>query len=58
MMRPVLTRGEYLALRDSEKQKSIVTAVRKGDDQEKKRLLQMNYSCLPNEDGSLKGPLV
>lgn len=55
MMRPVLTRGEYLALRDSEKQKRIVTSVRNGDDQEKKRLLQMNYSCLPNGYGPLKG---
>ena len=55
MMRPVLTREEYLALRDSEKQKAILKAVREGDEKQKHRLIQMNYSCLPNEDGTLKG---
>ena len=55
MMRPVLTRDEYLALRGSEKQKAILKAVREGDEKQKHRLVQMNYSCLPNEDGSLKG---
>ena len=55
MMRPVLSREEYLALRDTEKQKAIVKTVREGDDKQKHRLIQMNYSCLPNEDGSLKG---
>ena len=55
MMRPVTNRDEYLLLRDSAKQKNIVDAVRNGDDKMKHRLLQMNYSCMPNEDGSLKG---
>ena len=55
MMRPVLTREEYLALRGSEKQKAILKTVRDGDERQKHRLVQMNYSCLPNEDGSLKG---
>ena len=55
MMRPVLTREEYLALRGSEKQQTTLKAVREGDAEQKRRLLQMNYSCLPNEDGSLKG---
>ena len=55
MMRPVLTREEYLALRGSEKQQTTLKAVREGDADQKRRLLQMNYSCLPNEDGSLKG---
>ena len=55
MMRPVLTREEYLALRGSEKQKAILNTVRDGDERQKHRLVQMNYSCLPNEDGSLKG---
>ncbi|MBP3830459.1 MAG: hypothetical protein ILA06_09255 [Bacteroidaceae bacterium] len=32
-----------------------VAAVREGDTALKQRLVQMNYSCLPNEDGSLKG---
>ena len=55
MMRPVLTAAEYRNLRNTEKQKAIVSGVRKGDDKMKHRLLQMNYSCMPNEDGSLKG---
>ena len=55
MMRPVLTAAEYRNLRDTEKQKAIVNGVRKGDDKMKHRLLQCNYSCLPNEDGTLKG---
>ena len=55
MMRPVLTREEYLALRGTQKQKAILKAVREGDERQKHCLTQMNYSCLPNEDGSLKG---
>ena len=55
MMRPVHTREEYLALRNSEEQKATVTAVRSGDTRKKSRLVQMNYSCLPNGDGTLKG---
>ena len=55
MMRPVLTREEYLALRGSSKQQAILKAVREGDEKQKHRLVQMNYSCLPNEDGTLKG---
>ena len=45
MMRPVLSAAEYRELRDSEQNQRA----------EKKNMLQMNYSCLPNEDGSLKG---
>jgi hypothetical protein len=55
MMRPVLTREEYLALRGSKKQQQILKAVHEGDEKQKHRLVQMNYSCLPNADGSLKG---
>jgi hypothetical protein len=55
VMRPILNREEYIALRDSEKQKAIVKAVRGGDEKLKMRLAQMNYSCLPGEDGKLKG---
>ena len=55
MMRPIHSREEYLKLRDSEEQQSVVRAVRGGNAQLKSRLIQMNYSCLPNEDGSLKG---
>ena len=55
MMRPVLSRPEYLALRNSGEQIFHVAAIRKGDESLKHKLVQMNYSCLPNEDGSLKG---
>ena len=55
MMRPVLSREEYMELRGSEMQKATLKAVRIGDEEQKTKLLQMNYSCLPNEDGSLKG---
>ena len=55
MMRPVLNREEYLKLRDSRKQQATLKAVHEGDEKQKSRLEQMNYSCLPNEDGTLKG---
>ena len=55
MMRPVHSREEYLALRNGGEQQSILKAVRSGDDSRKASLVQMNYSCLPNEDGTLKG---
>ena len=55
MMRPVTNRQEYLKLRDSKKQQSIIKAVRSGDDTQKSKLLQINYSCLPGKDGALKG---
>ena len=55
MMRPVLNREAYLALRNGGEQRAIVAAVRSGDERLKSRLVQMNYSCLPNDDGSLKG---
>ena len=55
MMRPVHSREEYLRLRNSDLQQKMVSAVRCGDESLKQRLLQMNYSCLPNADGSLRG---
>ena len=55
MMREVGGRAEYLKLRHSAWQRKLVKAVRGGDETKKSRLLQMNYSCLPNDDGTLKG---
>ena len=55
MMRPVSSREEYLELRGSEEQRRTLKTVRERDPDLKSRLVQMNYSCLPNEDGSLKG---
>ena len=54
-MRPVKDAAAYMRLRNSKKQKDFVKIIREGDDKWKKALIQMNYSCLPNEDGSLKG---
>jgi hypothetical protein len=55
MMRPVLTREEYLKLRNGGFQVSNVARIRQGDEVLKASLVQMNYSCLPNDDGTLKG---
>ncbi len=55
VMRPVLTRQKYLELRQLAVHKDYVSRVRQGDADAKKRLLQFNYSCIPGEDGKLKG---
>ena len=55
MMRPVHSREEYLALRNGGEQQQLVQRIRGGEDGLKSKLVQMNYSCLPNEDGTLKG---
>ena len=55
MMRPIHTREEFLALRNSGEQKQLIQRIRGGENGLKHKLLQMNYSCLPNEDGTLKG---
>jgi hypothetical protein len=54
-MRPINLREEYLPLRNGGEQASILKAVRSGDESRKKNLVQFNYSCLPNDDGSLRG---
>ena len=54
-MRPIHSREEYLSLRNGGSQKSVLAAVRRGDESKKHLLVQMNYSCLPNDDGTLKG---
>ena len=55
MMRPVLSREEYLRLRDGGEQKSNLRRIRQGEVKLKGELVQMNYSCLPNDDGTLRG---
>ena len=65
MMRPVQSKEEYLKLRDSDRQKWLVSEIRKGKkdgskskeeiDKIKRQLIQFNYSCIPGEDGHLKG---
>ena len=54
MMRPILTRNEYLRLRNTKSQQTKVKAVREGHEEMKTKLVQFSYSCLPNDDGSLK----
>ena len=54
-MRPIHTREEYMQLRDSAEQKAKLAAVRGGNEALKRELVQFNYSCLPNDDGTLKG---
>ena len=54
-MRPVKTREEYLQLRNSKVQQSLIRRIRSGNVELKGKLMQMNYSCLPNNDGMLKG---
>ena len=48
MMRPVLNREDYLALRNGGYQQSYLERIRKGEENLKFDLVQMNYSCLPN----------
>ena len=55
MMRPVLTREEYLNRRNTDRQRQTLKTVREKDATQKSQLVQMNYSCLPNPDGTLKG---
>ena len=55
MMMPVLTKEEYMAIRNGGQQKERVKRIRQGEEGLKHKLVQMNYSCLPNEDGTLKG---
>ena len=52
---PITKKSEYMALRDSAFNKECVEMARKGDKRAKAMLEQFNYSCYPNEDGTLKG---
>jgi hypothetical protein len=42
-MRPIRSRAEYMALRDSAQQQALMTAVRSGAECKKRELVQMNY---------------
>ena len=54
-MRPIRSREAFLQSRNTEQQQQTLKAVRSGEENRKSQLIQMNYSCLPNDDGSLKG---
>ena len=54
--RPISNREDYLAIRNSAEQVNYLKRIRIGREEcLKNQLVQFNYSCLPNEDGSLKG---
>ena len=52
---PVTNREEYLKLRGSKANIENRIMASMGNDDAKRNLVQMNYSCLPNDDGTLKG---
>ena len=53
-MRPVLDREVYLSLRNGGSQVAFLGRIRQGEETLKSQLVQMNYSCLPNDDGSAR----
>lgn len=53
--RPIASEAEYRALRSEPKHLNNLALARGGNDQAKRRLLQFCYSCIPGEDGLLKG---
>ena len=53
--RPVRSRDEYLRLRNSSAQLANLRLARQGSQAAKRRLVEMNYSCLPAADGTLRG---
>lgn len=54
-MHLVKSREEYLRLRNSGDQIANVNEARNGNSEAKRKLVQMNYSCLPAPGGLLKG---
>ena len=54
-MRPINNFEEYAAIRNSAKNRRNTKAAREGNDEAKRKMVQFCYSCLPNDDGTLKG---
>ena len=54
-MRPINSFKDYAAIRNSQKNRRNTKAAREGDNEAKKHMVQFCYSCLPNDDGTLKG---
>ena len=54
-MRPINSFKDYAAIRNSQKNRRNTKAARGGDSEAKKHMVQFCYSCLPNDDGTLKG---
>ena len=57
VMRPILSYKEYAALRNSMHNRDMTRQARNGNANAKRRMIQFNYSCMPNE-GMLKGATV
>ncbi len=55
VMIPITSREKYLELRGLAVHKDYVSRVRQGETDLKHRLLQFNYSCIPSDNGRLKG---
>lgn len=53
--RSITSAEEYKKIRNSSMQQANVRQVRMGNTKAKMRLAQFNYSCMPNDDGTLKG---
>ena len=56
-MRPILSYKEYAELRNSMHNRDMTRQARNGNANAKRRMIQFNYSCMPNE-GMLKGATV
>ena len=54
-MRPINNFKEYAAIRNSTKNRRNTKLAREGNDEAKRHMVQFCYSCLPNDDGTLKG---
>jgi len=54
-MCPVTSAEEYRELRNDENHALRVESIRSGNADMKRFLMQMNYSCIPGDDGKLKG---
>ena len=57
IMRPILSYKEFAALRNSKHNREMTQQARNGNADGKRRMIQFNYSCMPN-DGKLKGATV
>ena len=56
-MRPIQNFKEFAALRNSKQNREMTQQARNGNAEGKRKMIQFNYSCMPN-DGKLKGATV
>ncbi len=54
-MFPVSSIQDYLSIRNDKHHVALVESARQGHSDDKRRLIQFNYSCIPSEDGLLRG---